>query len=87
MIALMISIIALIVAIACYLANHCFDNDDPDQFWYDNFPEPTPKELQKKCKHPEVYLKVLSEIVNCEKTVVACRYCGKHLSKPTTDCR
>lgn len=48
-------------------------------------------ELDKisNCKHPKElqFKKQLESAVNCETTVTACALCGKHLTKPKTDCR
>ncbi|MBB4117887.1 hypothetical protein GGR32_000159 [Mesonia hippocampi] len=43
---------------------------------------------QDVCKHPEEakYLKVLKATANCETTVIACRFCGKQLTEPKTEC-
>lgn len=41
-----------------------------------------------QCRHPKElwYIKTISSAVNCETTIVACSFCGKHLTKPKTDC-
>lgn len=74
-------IIVLIIGIAPNLSFHSEDYDI-----YQIGPDPHPDDWQDFCPHPETYLKVLEEIVNCETTVTACRQCGKHLNKPETDC-
>lgn len=45
--------------------------------------------LKEKCKHPREsnFLHVVSQIVNCETTVVRCGVCLENLSDPETDCR
>lgn len=76
-------LVSLIIGIAFSLTFHCPDDYDAYQIG----PDPHPDDRQLYCSHPETYIKVLEEIVNCEKTVVACRNCGKHLTEPETDCR
>ena len=38
------------------------------------------------CNHPNRALLVLHSVATCETTVEVCLNCGKHLSKPKTDC-
>jgi nitrogen fixation-related uncharacterized protein len=81
-------IIILLIALAWCLSNHCFDDDDADMHWNDNYAAPKQRLSQKYCQHPYEarYTKLIESIVTCETTVTACALCGKHLTEPETDC-
>lgn len=82
-------LLVIVCAVIMYIAKHCFDDDDPDMFWYDNYDgchEPYVA-LKNHCDHTgDKTLVNESSAVNCETVLTICDDCGKIL-KRETDCR
>lgn len=82
----LIILIAVIVIALVYCAiSRCFDDDDPDLNWYDNYAAPPKDAKPMGCSHFEVTDVVKSAGVTCEEVWSICKQCGEVLNK-RTDC-
>lgn len=87
----LIILIAVIVIALVYCAiSRCFDDDDPDLYWYDNYAAPikgaTPTYGAINCKHDKGKTDiVVDSTVTCEEVWTICDYCQEVLNK-RTDC-
>lgn len=64
--------LALIGVAFMIIANRCFDDKDPDQYWHDNY-------SVINCPHEDQFLWVSKASVTCETLVTECKDCGKVL--------
>lgn len=71
-----ISIIVGFVWILSRVASRCFDDNDPDMYWYDNY-------TVIKCPHLETTDVTVDSTVTCETIHTICDACGKVLEQRT----
>lgn len=81
-----ISIIVIILAVVYTLAHRCFDDEDPDMYWSDNFADP-PKgiEAPAPCQHLEATDIVVNVACTCEEIYTLCDSCNQVINI-RTDC-
>lgn len=78
--------------IFCKICERCFDDNDPDMFWYDNYAAPSKgyygNDLpQLKCQHlGEKNLVAEWTACGCEKVNMHCDDCGKILVEGAVEC-
>ena len=84
--------IALLIIILCFISKRCFDDTDPDMFWYDNYAAPKPglntktPLLKPLCEHKNRSDVVVWATATCEQVHTICHDCSETLEIKPVEC-